>query len=158
MDARERMKRINRYLFLIGGAALVLVMMLTVADVIMRELGRPIVGTYEVVGFTAVVVIGFCIPYTTSLGSHVAVTFFTMKLSEGAQKVLLVATRIMGIGLFIFLGYNLIWLGWDLYRSGEVSMTLLMPFYPVPFCIGLCCFFQVVTQIIDVAAILRRKP
>ena len=158
MDAREWMKRINRYLFLVGGAALIFMMMLTVADVIMRKFGYPIVGTYELVGFTAVVVIGFCIPYTTSLRSHVAVTFFTMNLSDGTQRIFSVATRIMGIGLFILLGYNLVRLGWDLYRSGEVSMTLLMPFYPIPFCIGLCCFFQVVTQIIDVTAILRRKP
>ena len=157
MDLKERMKKINRYFFLLAAFALFLMMMLTVVDVILRELGLAIVGTYELVGFAAVIVVGFCIPYTTSLQGHIIVTFFTTKMGGSAQKVFFVFTRLIGICLFCLVGYNLFLLGRTLFTSGEVSMTLRMPFYPIAFCIGACCFLQVFTQIIDIVAALRRK-
>jgi TRAP-type C4-dicarboxylate transport system permease small subunit len=158
MDLHERMKHLNYYLFVLAGAAMIFMMMLTVVDVILREFGLAIVGTYELVGFAAVVVIGFCIPYTTSAKSHITVEFFTMKMSGGQYTVCFVFTRLIGICLFLLVGYNLLLLGTTLFRSGEVSMTLRMPFYPIAFCIGLCCFLQVLTQVVDIVAALRRKP
>lgn len=152
------MKKINRCFFILAAFALFLMMMLTVVDVILRELGLAIVGTYELVGFAAVLVAGFCIPYTTSLQGHIVVTFFTMKMGETAQKLCLIFTRLIGICLFCLVGYNLFLLGRTLFTSGEVSMTLRMPFYPIAFCIGICCFLQVFTQIIDIVSVVRRKP
>ncbi len=157
MDLFERCKRVNRYLYLIGGFALMFMMLLTVADVILRDFDHPIVGTYELVGFSAAVVIGFCIPYTTSARSHITVDFLTMRLSAGIQRILRVITRLLGVFLFIFLGYNLFIMGADLWRSGEVSLTIQMPFYPIAFGIGVCCFLQAFTQLVDVVGIVRRR-
>lgn len=157
MTLFEKCKKVNRIFFLIAGFAVMFMMLLTVADVILRDFGMPIVGTYELVGFSAVVVIGFCIPYTTSVRSHITVDFFTMKMSPGVKRFLIIITRIMGIFLFAMAGYNLILLGRDFYRSGEVSLTIHMPFYPVAYGIGFCCFLQVLTQLADLIGILRRQ-
>lgn len=157
MNAFEKCKKFNRYIYIFAGFALVFMMLLTVADVIMREFGHPIVGTYELVGFSAVVVIGFCIPYTTSVRSHICVEFFTMKMSAGVQRILRIITRFLGIFLFILIGYNLFKMGLDLLKSGEVSLTIQMPFYPIAFAISICCFIQAITQLIDVIAVIRRQ-
>jgi len=77
-------------------------MLLTVADVVLREFDHPIVGTFELVGFSAAVVIGFCIPYTTSMRGHITVDFLTMRMPEAVKRILLVITRFMGIFLFVF--------------------------------------------------------
>jgi TRAP-type C4-dicarboxylate transport system permease small subunit len=53
---------INKVLSIIGGTALSLMMFMTVADVIMRAGGHPILGTYEMVALLLAVVIGFTIP------------------------------------------------------------------------------------------------
>jgi TRAP-type C4-dicarboxylate transport system permease small subunit len=141
----------------VAGFALVFMMLLTVADVIMREFEKPIIGTYELVGLSAAVVIGFCIPYTTSMKSHISVDFFTMKLRDKPKNILLLITRVLGIGLFAIIGYNMLLMAQDLYRSGEVSLTIKMPFYPIAAGIGLCCFMQTFTLIVDFIDIARKK-
>jgi TRAP-type C4-dicarboxylate transport system permease small subunit len=157
MDLNERVKKINRPLYLIGGAALLFMMLVTVFDVIMRELGRPITGTYELVGFGAAVLIGFTIPYVTSMRGHIIVDFFTMKLPPRAQHVLRLITRIMGTFLWAFIAYELYVFGQDLARSGEVSPTLQIPFYPVCYGMAVCLIMQVVTQAADTITLLRGK-
>jgi hypothetical protein len=53
-----------------------------------------------------------------------------------------VATRVVVIGLFAVIGWNLLKYGMDLKKSGEVSLTLQVPFYPVAFGLAACCFVQ----------------
>jgi TRAP-type C4-dicarboxylate transport system permease small subunit len=157
MELFEKCKRFNRYIYIVGGFALVFMMLLTVVDVILREFQHPLVGTFELVGFSAAVVIGFCIPYTTSVRGHITVDFLIMKMPENVQRILRIITRILGVCLFILIGYNLFKMGMDLHRAGEVSNTLQLPFYPVAFGIGLCCFLHAFTQLVDVIAVIRRQ-
>jgi len=153
----ERTKSMNRIIYLVAGFALMFMMLLTVADVIMREFDKPIIGTYELVGLSAAVVIGFCIPYTTSMKSHISVDFFTMNLRDKTKKVLLLITRALGTALFALIGYNMLIMAKDLLRSGEVSLTIKMPFYPIAIGIGICCFVQTFTLIVDFIDVARRK-
>ncbi|MGQ9647632.1 MAG: TRAP transporter small permease [Thermodesulfobacteriota bacterium] len=157
MDLFNKWKKFNLVLCLIAGVALVSMMLLTISDVILREFRRPVVGTYELVGYLAVIVLGFSIPYTTSVRSHVVVDFFTTKLPEKVQSILLLITRCMGVFLFILMGYDLLLMARDYYRSGEVSPTLQVPFYPFIFAIGVCCFLQSFTQVAHVITILSRR-
>jgi len=157
MDLFNKCKTFNLYICFIGGVALILMMLLTISDVILREFRSPVVGTYELVGYLAVVVLGFSMPYTTSVRSHVIVDFFTMKLPRRVQHLLLLITRCIGILLFLFMGYNLLLMGMDYYRSGEVSPTLQVPFYPFIFAIGACCFLQSLTQWAHVITLVGRR-
>jgi TRAP-type C4-dicarboxylate transport system permease small subunit len=133
---------LSKFLNVIAGIAITFMMFLTVTDVILRSFRRPIVGTYELVAFSGAIVIGFAVPLTTLLKGHVLVDFFVLKFPKRIRNVVHVLTRLMGIGLFSLLGWNLIKLGMDLYRTGEVSLTLQLPFYPIAFGIGICCFVQ----------------
>jgi TRAP-type C4-dicarboxylate transport system permease small subunit len=155
MNFHSIVQRVNYSLFHVGGAALVFMMLITVADVILRKLGHPIIGTYEIVSFTGAVVIGFCIPWVTMRKSQIAVDFLTMRMSGKTRKTFRLWTRIVGIVLWSLIGYNLFLLGRDLYRSGEVSLTLQLPFYPVAFGIAFCCFLQSITQILEFADTLK---
>lgn len=145
----EIIKKFNRFLFIIGGFAVVFMMFLTVADTILRYFKRPIIGTYELVGLSAAIVLGFSIPYTTSLKGHIIVDFFVMKFKPKTKKFWYIITRIMGIFLFLFMGYEMFVMATDLKNSGEVSATLQLPFYPIAYGIGVCLFFQVITLIAD---------
>jgi hypothetical protein len=55
--------------------------------------------------------------------------------------------------LLLFIGWNLFKYGWDLQRSGEVSLTLQMPFYPVAYGVGICCFVQCLVMVCDIIKI-----
>ena len=141
----------------VAGVTLTLVMGLTVADVFLRALGRPIVGVFELVAFLGAVVIGFSIPFTSWVRGHIYVDLLVMKLPQGGRKAVHVLTRCLGIGLFGLIGWNLIKMGSDLQRSGEVSPTLHVPFYPVVYGIGAVCLIQTLVLLGDIIKVVRGK-
>jgi len=61
----------------------------------------------------------------------------------------------LGIGLFILIGWNLIVFGMDLAQAGEVTPTRHIPFYPVLYGIGVCCFFECIMLFSDIVKIVR---
>jgi TRAP-type C4-dicarboxylate transport system permease small subunit len=128
-------------------------MLLTVMDVILRGLRIPIVGTYELVAFAGAVVIGFAIPYTSWLRAHIFVDFFILKFSQKVRNIFNISTRTVVTVLFFLVGWNMIKFGIDLQRSGEVSLTLQMPFYPVAYGVGFCCFVQCLVMVCDIVKI-----
>jgi hypothetical protein len=54
----DAVKGASSALAAIAGAALCFLMLLTIADVVLRILGRPIVGTYELVGLGGAIAMG----------------------------------------------------------------------------------------------------
>jgi TRAP-type C4-dicarboxylate transport system permease small subunit len=145
---------LSKFLNVFAGIAITFIMFLTVIDVILRSFRRPIIGTYELVGFSGALVIGFAVPLTTFLKVHMFVDFFVLKFSKGIRNIVHIVTRLLGIGLFSLLGWNLIKLGMDLYRTGEVSLTLQLPFYPVAFGIGFCFFVQCLVLIVHIFQVI----
>jgi TRAP-type C4-dicarboxylate transport system permease small subunit len=144
---------LSRAMNTIAGIALVFLMFLTISDVILRFFKRPIVGTYELVAFSGAVVIGFSLPLTSWLRAHIFVDFFILKFSKKVQNIFHVATRCVAILLFIVAGWNLVIYGLDLKKSGEVSSTLQMPFYPIAFGVALSCFILCLVLLCDIVKI-----
>ncbi len=144
---------ISRFINVIAGIFLTFLMLLTISDVILRQFRKPIVGTYELVAFSGAVVIGFSLPMTTWLRQHIFVDFFIAKFSKPVQNIFNVCTRVIVIVLFFLLGWNLLKYALDLQRSGEVSLTLRIPFWPVAFGVGICCFIQCLVFICDIVKI-----
>ncbi len=145
---------LSKALNVLAGIAITFIMFLTVLDVILRSFRRPITGTYELAAFSGAIVIGFAVPLTTFLKGHVLVDFFVMRFPLAIRKTINVLTRLLGIGLFSLLGWNLILLGMDLYRTGEVSLTLQLPFYPVAFGVGFSCFVQCLVLIAQIFQVM----
>jgi len=145
--------RLCKLFDVVAEAALTFMMFLTVSDVILRSFRRPIVGTYELVAFSGAVVIGFSIPLTSWMRGHVWVDIVTSKCSRKTRDILNIATRCLVIALFIVAGWKLIKYGINLQRVKEVSMTLQMPFYPVAYGLGLCCFAQCLVVFSDILKI-----
>jgi TRAP-type C4-dicarboxylate transport system permease small subunit len=141
----------------LAGITLTLMMGLTVLDVILRVFGRPIIGVFELVAFFGAVVIGFSIPFTSWARGHIYVDFLVMKFPRGIRKGIHLLTRLIGLGLFSLIGWNLLKMGNDLHRSGEVSPTLHLPFYPVVYGIGFVALVQSLVLIADMVKVLREQ-
>ena len=149
----RRVEGLSRFLNIIAGISLTSLMFLTVMDVILRTLKRPIVGTYELVAFSGAVVIGFAVPLTSWMRGHIYVDFLILKFSKRVRDIFNVSTRCVVIVLFFLIGWNLMKYGMDLQKSGEVSLTLQMPFYPVAYGVALSCFVQCLVMICDILKI-----
>lgn len=153
----NRIRDVSRFMYVIAGIALTFIIALTVSDVILRYFRKPILGTFELVAFTGAVVIGFAIPLTSWMRGHIFVDFFILKFSQKVRNAIHITTRLMGLGLFFLIGWNLFKVAMDLQRSGEVSLTLQLPFYPVAFGIGVACFIQCLVLLCDILKIFGGK-
>ncbi len=149
------LQRVSKFLNVIAGIAVTAMMLLTVADVLLRASGRPIVGTYEIVALLLAVVIGFGIPQVSLDRGHVYMEFLLEKLSRRGKNVMHVFTRLLCIMLFAFIGGNLFNVGAGFRASGEVSPTIQLPFYPVAYGVGVCCLFQCCVFMLDIVRIWR---
>jgi TRAP-type C4-dicarboxylate transport system permease small subunit len=149
--------RLSKWANGISGIVLTLMMLITVTDVILRSFGKPIVGAFELVAFSGALVLGFSVPFTSWVRGHIYVDFLIQRLPRTMRMVFHTATRCLGIGLFFVIGWNLIKMGADLSKSGEVSPTLQMPFYPVVYAVGVCCFIQCLVLLADVLKIFEDK-
>ena len=78
----------------VASAALTFMMFLTVADIVCRALGHPLVGTYEVVSLALALVIGFGIPRVSLDKSHVYMEIVLEKLGTKAKAVFNTFTRL----------------------------------------------------------------
>lgn len=153
----DQVFKFARFLNILAGITLTFMMLLTVSDVILRFMRRPIVGTYELVAFSGAVVIGFALPYTSWLRGHIFVDFLISRFPKMIRNIFNLATRLLAICLFLLIGWNLFLYGRDLYRSGEVSLTLQMPFYPVAYGVGVCCFIQSLVLFCDILKVIGGK-
>jgi len=144
----------SRLLNVFAGIALTFLMLLTTCDIILRLFKRPIVGTYELVAFSGAVAIGFCVPLTSWKRSHVYVDFLIQRFSKKARDMINISTRILVIILFIAVGWNLVLYAMDLQRSGEVSSTLQVPFYPIAYGLAVSFFILCLVMFCDIVKIL----
>jgi TRAP-type C4-dicarboxylate transport system permease small subunit len=149
------LRKVSKVLNIIGGIALTFMMFLTVADIIMRAGGKPILGTYEIVSLSLALVIGFTIPQTSLDRGHVYMEIILDRLSVKGKAVLNTFTRLLCILLFVIIGYNLFVIGNEFRMSGEVSSTLKIPFYPISYGVGVCCFVECFVFISDIVKIWR---
>jgi TRAP-type C4-dicarboxylate transport system permease small subunit len=148
-------ERIGKFLNVIAGISLTFLMLLTITDVILRMFKKPVVGTYELVAFAGAVVIGFSMPLTSYVRQHIFVDFFILKFSQKVRNVFNIATRCLVIALFLLVGWNMFKYARDLQKSGEVSLTLQMPFYPVAYGVGVACFILCLVFVCDIIKISK---
>ena len=149
------LKVASKVLNIIGGTALTLMMGLTVSDVILRTFGYPILGTYELVSMLLAVVIGFTIPKVSLDKGHVIMEFIIDNLSPRNRAAMITFTRILCIILFAVIGYNLFLIANEFHTSGEVSSTLKIPFFPIAYCVGVCCFVECLVLVSDIVVVWR---
>lgn len=114
-------------------------MLLTCADVVLRFFHRPILGTYEMVGFLGTVVIAFALAYTSIERGHIAVEILMEQFPEKVQSTVEGLTHLIGAGLFFLIAWQSIIYARDLKTSSEVSLTLAIPTYPFVYGIALGC-------------------
>jgi TRAP-type C4-dicarboxylate transport system permease small subunit len=146
-------RKVDGWMNTVAEFVLFFMMMLTVADVILRSFGSAILGTYELVAVAGAIVVGFSVPQTSWDRGHVYVDFLIENRSTAVRNAFNIGTRIVGTILFAFLSYRLMIKGIHLQKTGEVSLTLHIPYYPAAMGLALCFFVECFTLIGDVVKI-----
>lgn len=146
----------SRGISYIAGLSVISMMLLICSDVVLRYFGHPIPGTYEIVGFLGAVVISFAMAYTSVEKSHIAVDILVQRLSRRTQAILEGITSLFSFVLFGIITRQCQIYAMELRHSGEVSLTLGLPVYPVVVGIAIGCGFLCIVLLFDVIKAVRR--
>lgn len=140
----------------IACVAIVVMMLLTTTDVIMRLVATPIPGVYEIVGLLGVVAVSFSLAYTSVEKGHIAVEFLVRKLSRKTQAVVAAANDFLSLVLFFFICRQSVVYAGVLKQSGEVSLTIQMPIYPFVYGIAIGCAALCIVLLMELIQSIRR--
>jgi len=137
---------------LIGAVSLGGMMLLTCVDVVGRKLDHPILGAVEIVGFMATIVVAAALPYTDKIQGHVGVEILVRLFSEKTQIVINISTRLLSLGLFAILTWQMALYAKTMKESGEVSISLELPEHMIIYATAFCCLvftLVIIKEIID---------
>ncbi len=130
------LNKLSNTMKIIGGIALISMMMLTVVDVIGRCFKYPIFGSVEIVGFLATIIVAGALPYTYKIGGHVGVEILMQNASRKTQIRVRLITRTLTLILFSLITWQMFLHAAELRQMGEVSMSLKFPTYYIAYILG----------------------
>jgi len=141
---------LNKFMAVIAGVTLVLVMFLTVTDVVLRYFGHPITGVYDLVALGGAIVIGFSIPYAAEKKVHVFMEMIVQLFHRVARQALLVFTRLIALSVSLLVFWNLVKLGLGFRETGEASLTVQIAYYPIAIGLGVCFLLQTLVFVMEI--------
>ena len=147
---------LNRGLAVLAGIALAVLTLLTVADVVMRAFGRPIAGSFEVIGWLSAVALALALGYTQAHRGHVAMTLVTDLLRGRGAALLDALNSLAALVLFAIVAWVVIRYGQTLQESGSLSETLKALVYPWVFVVAAGFVVLALTLLVDLLLALAR--
>ena len=128
---------VNKILVILGGIAVLALMVLATGNVVLRMFSMPYRGAYEIVSFLGAVVIAFALGFTQKRKGNIVVDILTDKFPKNVQIVI---DKIADLVIMIFFGLAcwqiFVW-GIKIVESREVSETLKIPFHPFVFAVAI---------------------
>ena len=152
----KHLSRAGKAFNVLACAAVIAMMLLSVTDVVLRIFGKPVPGTYELVGFLGTIVVSFALAFTSMEKGHIAVELLVQRLPQRAQLAIESFANFIGALLFGVIAYQAVLYALDLKKSGEVSSTLQMPAYPFIYGIAAGCALLCLLLITDCIKSFRR--
>ncbi len=132
----------------VSGLSLMLMVALTCAEVFLRAaFNAPIKGTVDMIGLLCALAMICALPYTTAIKGHVAVEYFFLKLGRRGRIAADTLLRLILAAFFILLGWYLARYGYTLYTTGQVSLTVQLPLFWLPYVMAFCCWVIVAIKI-----------
>ena len=123
----------------VGGFAVVGMIAVTVADVVGRQIGLPVKGAYDLVRVLGAIAMGCALPITKAVKGHIAIEYFFQKMGRRGRAVTDTAMRLVLLALFGLLAWQFTLQGLQFRDSGEVTATLHMPMFWVPWLVAMAC-------------------
>ena len=135
----QALRALVKGLAFVAGAGLMVMVLVTTLEVGLRLFNLSFSGAYDIVRIAAAVTLAAALPYTTAIKGHVAIEYFFHKLARRGRVVVDTLMRLMVMGLFSLLAWGCVDYGNALHAKGEVSMTVQLPVFWVPYLLALSC-------------------
>lgn len=140
--------------------ALVMVMLVIVANIFMRVWWKPLPGSYELVEILGAVILSMGAAYCAIQRGHVTVTLLLDKLSKKKQAGVDIFTSLVSFMFISAIGWGLLKFTKMSYDRGLETSTLSIPLYPVYFLVSAGLIMLALTallQLIKSITVFTRK-
>jgi TRAP-type C4-dicarboxylate transport system permease small subunit len=149
---------LSRFCMIVGGVALLLLVLLATGNVAMRLFHVPFAGTYEIVSFLGALVTAGALAHTQRRKDHIMVDIVTDRFPPLVKRLLDAVSDGLAALLFGIAAWQVWKWGDNLKMSGELSETLQLRYYP--FVYGVAAGFGLLTLVLVLQmlrAILRKE-
>lgn len=137
---------ISRFFMVVGGIALLLVVLLATGNVTLRLFHVPYAGTYEIVSFLGALVTAGALGHTQRRRDHIMVDILTDRFPLLVRRILDAVSDGLAAVLFGIASWQVYRWAEKLKESGELSETLQLKFYP--FVYGVAAGFALLTLVL----------
>jgi len=132
-------------LALIGGVFLVAMISITCLNIFSRIFWEPIRGTFELMGYAGAIVTAFALGYTQINKGHIAVDILVGNYSRRAKKVIHLINSFLCLVFFAIAAWQIAVKANILMKTGEVTETLQIIYYPFTYAVALGCLVLALT-------------
>jgi TRAP-type C4-dicarboxylate transport system permease small subunit len=129
--------------------AVMAMMLVTIANVLGRMLWRPIYGTFDYVSFLSVILVALALAHCALRRGHISVELIVARLPRRAQGLIGCVTNILSLAIFAAVIWQCMVFAERMIRTGQVTMTALLPFYPFIYTIAFGCFLLTLVILVD---------
>ena len=127
---------LSKSFMVVGGAALLLLVLLATANVTLRFFHAPYAGTYELVSFLGALVTAGALAHTQRRKDHIVVDILSEKFPPAVKRFLDAINFAVTALLFGVIAWQ-IWAWGDKIRTGgELSETLKLTYYPFVYAVA----------------------
>ena len=130
---------LNQVLIWIGGFFLGIMIFLTCANIFLRLVWTPIIGTFELMGYFGAIITAFALGYAQIKRTHIAVDILVLRFSKKTQRILNSINYFICMVFFAIVSWQVAKYATTLYRTGEVTETLGVIYYPFTYGVALGC-------------------
>jgi TRAP-type C4-dicarboxylate transport system permease small subunit len=140
---------LNKCFIWVGGIALLLMIGIACANMLLRPLGSPLKGAYELVGFFGALTVAFALGYTQINNAHIAVDVLATRYSKRTQRFMHRVSSFLCMVFFILIAWQVAVFATTIWKRGETSETLRIIYHPFIYLVAICCALLAFTLLID---------
>jgi len=148
---------LNRWFIWIGGAALLTMIGIACANMLLRPLGSPLKGAYELVGFLGALTIAFALGYAQITRAHISVDVLATRYSKKTLQIMNAISSFLCMIFFLLVAWQTAVFATAIWKRGETSETLRIIFHPFVYLVAICCFLLAFVLFIDFLKSLAPK-
>ena len=130
-------KSVNVAFAWLAGISMILMVVLVVANTLLRSFHVPIQGTSEIVGWLGAVTIAFALGYTQLEKGHVFIDMLVEKFPKALQKIIEILVSLVNTFFSAMISWQLIKYGINVMKTVQLSQTLQVAFYPLIFAVSI---------------------
>ncbi|MBN1931844.1 MAG: TRAP transporter small permease [Desulfobacterales bacterium] len=112
---------------------------LTCSNIFSRWVWTPVRGTFELMGFLGAMVAALALGQTQMNRGHIAVNVLINKFSYKTRRFLTVINSTICLSFFLLAAWQIVKLAETLRKTGEVTETLRIIYYPFIYAVALGC-------------------